>query len=60
MKYACKECRRVMAEERCFYCKKDTGTTDWGGLLIIIAPENSNIAKKTGYTAVGKYALKVR
>lgn len=59
MKYACKECRRVSNQERCYYCNKDC-SNDWGGLLIIIDPENSVIAKKSGYTAVGKYALKVR
>jgi RNA polymerase subunit RPABC4/transcription elongation factor Spt4 len=60
MKYACKECRLDIADKDCYYCKKEYGTSDWGGLLIIIDPTNSVIAKKTGYTSVGKYALTVR
>ncbi|MHC1598722.1 MAG: transcription elongation factor subunit Spt4 [Candidatus Methanofastidiosia archaeon] len=60
MKYACKECKRVMAQKECYYCKKESGSNDWGGLLIIIDPENSEISERSGYTVPGKYALKIR
>jgi len=60
MKFACKECRRVLNSKECYFCKKESGESDWGGLLIIINPENSKIAQETGYTSPGKYALKIR
>ncbi|HHN81813.1 MAG TPA: transcription elongation factor Spt4 [Methanomicrobia archaeon] len=60
MKYACKECRRVLSQKECYHCKKDSTTNDWGGLLIVIDPDNSRIAQETGFTTPGKYALKIR
>ncbi|HPR41834.1 MAG TPA: transcription elongation factor subunit Spt4 [Candidatus Methanofastidiosa archaeon] len=60
MKFACKECRRVLTTKECYFCKKESGESDWGGLLIVIDPERSNISKETGYKVPGKYALKIR
>jgi len=60
MKFVCKECRRVLSSKECYFCKKESGVSDWGGLLIIINPENSKIAQETGFTSPGKYALKIR
>jgi DNA-directed RNA polymerase subunit E" len=33
---------------------------DWSGLIIILDPEKSEIAKKLGVKAKGKYAVRVR
>jgi DNA-directed RNA polymerase subunit E" len=32
---------------------------EWSGLIIIISPEHSQVAKTLGITKAGRYALKV-
>jgi len=44
----------------CPNCKNTTLSEDFSGVLIVLNPENSEIAKKAGITKPGKYALKVR
>ncbi|MBM4240173.1 MAG: DNA-directed RNA polymerase, subunit E'' [Euryarchaeota archaeon] len=56
---ACTKCHRLMEEERCFICDLPS-SINWSGLLIIIDPENSDIAKELHITLPGEYALRVR
>lgn len=44
----------------CPNCKSSNLSSDWSGLLIVIDPEKSEIAKKLNIKAPGKYALRVR
>jgi DNA-directed RNA polymerase subunit E" len=44
----------------CPNCKSSNLSDDWTGLVIIIDPENSEIAKKMNIKNPGKYALRVR
>lgn len=44
----------------CPNCKSSNLSSDWSGLLIVIDPENSEIAKKLNIKTPGKYALRVR
>ncbi|MDD3083851.1 MAG: DNA-directed RNA polymerase, subunit E'' [Candidatus ainarchaeum sp.] len=57
---ACRECRFLIEEgEKCPNCGNATFTTFWRGYVIIINPENSEIAKKMGIAKMGKYALRL-
>ena len=57
---ACRSCRRVVVEEKdCPNCGSSTFTTFWRGYVVIVNPEKSEIAKKMGITASGKYALQL-
>ncbi len=56
---ACKECRRLVEKGRkCPYCGGEL-TTNWKGIVIIIDPEKSEVAKAIGITTPGKYAIRI-
>lgn len=56
---ACKKCRAiVMKGSVCPVCKSSDLTSSFQGVVIVFDAE-SNIAKKLGITAPGKYAVKV-
>ena len=59
---ACKECNSIVEDQPlCPYCKKPaTLSRDFSGLLIIMNPEKSEIAKKVGKFRSGHYAIRVR
>jgi len=44
----------------CRNCKSTDLSDDWIGFVIVIDPENSEIAKKMGIKTSGKYAIRVR
>jgi DNA-directed RNA polymerase subunit E" len=48
-----------MEEERCAVCNAAT-SKNWSGFLIIVDPENSDIAQELHITLPGEYALRVR
>ncbi len=56
---ACRECHRVVNEDSC-PIHGETLTDDWRGYVVIVDPENSEVAKKMNIETPGKYALKVR
>lgn len=56
----CRECHRVVEGESCVICGTANLTTDWAGYLVIIDPEQSDVAKKMNIKLPGRYALKVR
>ena len=60
MKKACKNCRRLTEESVCPLCNSHDLSTRWSGLVIIIDPANSEIAKKLDIKAPGEYALRVK
>ena len=57
---ACKQCSFISEEED--VCPRCGGQTskEWQGYLAVLDFEKSEIAKKMGISANGKYALKVR
>lgn len=57
---ACRNCRLISSGPICPNCKSSDLSDDWSGLLIVINPETSEIAKKLGIKVAGKYALHVR
>jgi len=59
-KKACKKCKRIVEKGTiCPVCKEGDLTTSFQGVVVIFDPETSEIAKKLGITAPGKYAIKV-
>jgi transcription elongation factor SPT4 len=59
VKKACTQCHRLMEEERCAICNLPS-SKNWSGFLILIDPENSDIAKELNINIPGEYALRVR
>ena len=57
---ACKTCRFISNGPVCPNCKSTNLSDDWSGLIIILDPSSSEVAKRMGITAAGRYALRVR
>jgi DNA-directed RNA polymerase subunit E" len=57
---ACKNCRMISAGPVCPNCKSTNLSDDWTGVVIVINPDNSEIAKKMTIKTPGKYAIRVR
>lgn len=58
MERACKVCKHLTESKECELCKSKELTRNWKGVLMIFNPD-SDIAKATGHTAPGRYALQV-
>ncbi|ENN96684.1 DNA-directed RNA polymerase subunit E, RpoE2 [Methanocaldococcus villosus KIN24-T80] len=56
---ACLKCKYLTTEETCPICGAQT-SENWMGLLIIINPEKSEIAKKANIKVKGRYAITVK
>lgn len=59
----CRDCHSVVEDpdsETCPMCGSSSLTEDWSGYVIIVHPEQSEIAQEMEVTEPGKYALKVR
>jgi len=56
-RYVCRNCRRFTTEKECPVCKSKDLSTSWKGVVIIINPNESEIAKSLGIENPGKYAL---
>lgn len=55
---ACRNCKRIVEKTQCPVCKTNDTTTSFQGVVIIFDTE-SEIAKRLGITAPGKYAIRV-
>jgi len=57
---ACRNCRKVIEEgSKCPNCQGESFTTFWRGYVVLIKPEQSEIAQKMGLGTPGKYALRL-
>jgi DNA-directed RNA polymerase subunit E" len=56
---ACKNCESIVEGNKCTRCGGET-SREWQGYLIVIDPEKSEIARKMGIHAAGRYALRVK
>ena len=56
---ACRECSFISEDDVCPRCGGAT-SKEWQGFLAVTDFEKSEIAKKMGISANGRYALKVR
>ncbi|HID43151.1 MAG TPA: DNA-directed RNA polymerase, subunit E'' [Archaeoglobaceae archaeon] len=60
MELACRQCKFISVDSSaCKNCGSTELTKEWYGYVIILDPENSEIAKKLGVKIPGKYSLKV-
>ena len=57
--FACKECHMILEESNCPRCPDAEISREWQGVVEVLAPENSRIAKDMGIMTPGKYALRV-
>jgi DNA-directed RNA polymerase subunit E" len=57
---ACKNCRFISNGPVCPNCKSTNLSDDWSGLVIIMDPSISEVARRMGITAAGRYAIRVR
>ncbi len=56
---ACRKCKFVTIGKVCPICKSSDLTPDWSGIVLVVDPSNSQIARTLGITEKGKYALRV-
>ena len=56
---ACRKCKFITIGKVCPACKSSDLTRDWNGMILVVDPANSQIAKTLGITEKGKYALRV-
>jgi len=57
---ACRDCHLISEGSSCPNCKSTNVSDDFSGLVIIIDPEGSSIARAMGINKKGKYAIRVR
>lgn len=57
---ACRNCNFITEGNTCSVCGGAQLSNDWSGYVVVIDPENSEIAKRLNITQPGKYALRVR
>ena len=57
---ACRECHLISRGNVCPNCRAPTLSDDFSGLVIVIDPEGSEIAKAMNITKKGRYAIRVR
>ncbi|MBR17899.1 MAG: DNA-directed RNA polymerase subunit E'' [Euryarchaeota archaeon] len=64
--FACAECNRILPDPekrseppQCMHCPNSPVTTDWQGLVVVLHPERSEVAKRLNINQPGSYALKV-
>ena len=59
-KKVCKTCKIFVEEHKCPICGNNQFSTSWKGRIIILNPEQSEIAKKLKIQRKGTYAIKTR
>ena len=57
---ACRNCNFITGGSTCPACGGAQLSEDWSGYVVVLDPENSEIAKRLNITQLGKYALRVR
>lgn len=57
---ACRKCHRITTGTICPRCKGASLSDDFSGLVVILDPEESEIAKTMIIDEKGRYALRVR
>ena len=56
---ACPRCNYVSFDKTFTLCGTET-SADWTGLIVVIDPDESELAQELNITSPGRYALKVR
>ncbi len=56
----CRNCKRIVSDDACDVCGSTNLASTYQGLLILIKPENSEIAALLNIKKEGYYAVKVK
>ena len=56
---ACKQCKALTEGDKCPICGSKDLTIHWEGIVVIIDPIRSQVAKYLGIKRTGMYALRV-
>lgn len=58
---ACIRCKALVKpeEEKCPICGANEFTFEWSGIVVVIDPDKSDVAKLLNIKTPGRYALKV-
>lgn len=56
---ACRECRAITTGDRCWNCGSTNLSNAYSGLIVVLVPEESELAKLLNITKPGRYAIKV-
>ena len=56
----CRLCRTVTDQNTCPECKSTDLSDDFSGMVIILDPETSSIAKAMDIKKKGRYAIRIR
>jgi len=57
---ACRNCHMITDGNVCPECKSTDLSDDFSGVVIILDPENSEIAKLMNINKKGRYAVRIR
>jgi DNA-directed RNA polymerase subunit E" len=57
--FACRKCHMLTTEKKCPNDGSNELSDEWSGLIIVLDPKNSQVAKTLNITVPGRYALKV-
>ncbi|MEM4255382.1 MAG: transcription elongation factor subunit Spt4 [Candidatus Norongarragalinales archaeon] len=60
MEKACRKCRRIVQGDVCPADQSTDLTKTFEGYIVILGPEQSEVAKAVNATTPGKYALKIK
>jgi len=58
-KKVCKKCKIFVERDKCPLCQGTQLVESWKGQIIVLKPEESEIAKKLNIKEKGSYAIKV-
>jgi len=56
---ACRNCRALVTSNKCEVCGSTNLTSIFSGLVYVIKPEESEVARLLGIARPGRYAIKV-
>lgn len=57
---ACRECGRITEQDECPVCRNNDLADSWGGTVLVMNPEDSEIAERLGVNTPGTYAVRTR
>lgn len=57
---ACKNCKLIYEGDKCPKCESKDSTESWKGRVLILNPEQSEIAQKVKIKDKGAYAIKTK
>ncbi|MCL4332502.1 MAG: DNA-directed RNA polymerase subunit E'' [Candidatus Thermoplasmatota archaeon] len=57
---ACRKCKLLVDAKNCPVHPEEKTTKEWFGFVFIESPDESTLARESGFTSKGRYAIKVR